>query len=61
MERLKDDVTATKYLNQSNINIENATPEDTRNISSRPRWSRLKEIVIQTARETLGNAEIKDK
>jgi len=23
MERLKDDITATKYLNQSDINIEN--------------------------------------
>jgi len=28
MERLKEDVTATKYLNQNDINIENATPED---------------------------------
>jgi len=45
MEKLNDDVTATKYLNQSDINRENATPEDTRNISSR--WSRVKEIVIQ--------------
>jgi len=32
MERLKNDITATKYLNQSEINIENAKPEDTRNI-----------------------------
>jgi len=58
MERRKDDVTATTYLNQSDINIEDATPDDIRDISSR--WSILQEIVIWTAWETLGNSERKN-
>ena len=58
MERLKDDTTVSEYLRQSNLNMESAAPDDAMNISVR--WTRLKEIVTRTARETLGNVKRKD-